>query len=79
MGTLGVEILSSKVVLGHLHFFVHFFFTFMRNLFMDHPITGGRTLISKIVAIPSTSAEAPDPADRFCFRLRFPAQEIRFS
>ena len=25
-------------LLGHLHFFVHFFFTFMENLFMVHPI-----------------------------------------
>jgi len=23
---------------GHLHFFVHFFFTFMENFFIGHPI-----------------------------------------
>ena len=26
------------LLLGHLHFFVHFFFSFMENLFMEHPI-----------------------------------------
>ena len=26
-------------LLNHLHFFVHFSFTFMENLFMDHPIS----------------------------------------
>jgi len=25
-------------LLGHLHFFLHFFFTFMENLFKKHPI-----------------------------------------
>ena len=25
---------------GHLHFFVHFFFTFMEHFFIDHPISG---------------------------------------
>ena len=44
---------------------------------MDHPITGGRILISKIVAIPPTSAEAPDPADRFRFRFHIPVLYLR--
>ena len=26
-------------LLGHLHFFLHFFFTFMENLFKKHPIS----------------------------------------
>ena len=26
-------------LLGHLHFFEHFIFIFMENLFLDHPIT----------------------------------------
>ena len=30
------QIFSS--LLGHFHFFVHFFFTFMENFFMVHPI-----------------------------------------
>ena len=30
-------------LLGHLHFFLHFFFTFMENLFKKHPIFLGAT------------------------------------
>jgi len=31
------QIFSS--LLGHLYFFVHFFFTFMEYFFFDHPIS----------------------------------------
>ena len=30
--------------LGHLHFFLRFFLTFMENLFMKHPISKGLDL-----------------------------------
>ena len=33
-------------------------------------------VVNLLVAIPPTSAEAPDPADRFRFRFRFPVRHI---
>ena len=32
---------------GHLHYLVHFFFTFMVNFFFDHPISIRNTLVSR--------------------------------
>ena len=38
---------NSIVLLGHLHFLLHFFFTFMENLFKKHPIQTNIILYSK--------------------------------
>ena len=45
-------------LLGHLHFFVHFFFTFMENLFMDHPIfCNGSRYVSRAMAPEGTGGD----------------------
>ena len=46
-------------LLGHLHFFLHFFSTFMENLFKKHPIpqfTDIMTMHSNLLAKIRTSA-----------------------
>ena len=35
-------------LLGHFHFFVHFFFTFMENLFMVHPISRNLIMVKMV-------------------------------
>ena len=41
------QVFSS--LLGHLHFFVHFFLTFMEYFFIDHPICYAGFMISEFL------------------------------
>ena len=42
---------SFIFLLSHLHFFLHFFFTFMVNLFKKHPIIGDYVVTSTLFNI----------------------------
>ena len=42
-------------LLGHLHFFLHFFFTFMENLFKKHPTTTRLLPLRLLQAITTTT------------------------
>ena len=48
-------------LLGHLHFFLHFFFLFMKNLFKKHPIS---KKCHKAGAVMQTNWKANQPTDR---------------
>ena len=48
-----------STLLGHLQFFVHFFFTFMEYFFIDHPISKPGYMLYNLVRGPQGLVTSP--------------------